>query len=92
MFTVTRLKVTGALLRTLSSTNPVESMIEIIRNRSRNVKHWRDGDLRLRRAATGLLAAQQFRRVSGHGQLPALAVRALVPVDTPTGTMDKVSA
>jgi hypothetical protein len=68
-------------------------MIEIIRNRSRNVKHWRDGDLRLRWAATGLLAAQQqFRRVRGHGQLPALAVRALVPVDTPTETMDKVSA
>jgi len=95
MFTVTRLKVTGTLLRTLSSTNPVESMIEIVRNRSRNVKHWRDGDMRLRWAAAGMLAAQQqFRRVRGHGQLPALrtAIRAHVPVDTPTETMDKVSA
>ena len=95
MFTVTRLKVTGSLLRTVSSTNPVESMIEIVRNRSRNVKHWRDGDMRLRWAASGMLAAQhQFRRVRGYGQLPALqaAIRAHVPVDTPAETMDKVSA
>jgi transposase-like protein len=95
MFTVTRLKVTGSLLRTVSSTNPVESMIEIVRNRSRNVKHWRDGDMRLRWAAGGMLAAQhQFRRVRGYGQLPALqaAIRAHVPVDTPAETMDKVSA
>ena len=95
MFTVTRLKVTGSLLRTVSSTNPVESIIEIVRNRSRNVKHWRDGDMRLRWAAGGMLAAQhQFRRVRGYGQLPALqaAIRAHVPVDTPAETMDKVSA
>ncbi len=30
--TVNRLGVTGALLRTLESTNPVESMIEIVRD------------------------------------------------------------
>ena len=95
MFTVTRLKVTGALLRTVSSTNPVESMIEIVRNRSRNVKHWRDGDMRLRWAAAGMLAAQQqFRRVRGHSQLPGLkaAISTLVLGDTPAETMDKVSA
>jgi transposase-like protein len=95
MFTVTRLNVTGALLRTVSSTNPVESMIEILRNRSRNVKHWRDGDMRLRWAAGGMLAAQeQFRRVRGYGQLPALqaAIRLHVLGDTPAETMDKVSA
>jgi hypothetical protein len=41
-----------------------------------------------------LAAQQQFRRVRGHGQLPALrtAIRAHIPVDTPTETMDKVSA
>ena len=74
MFTVTRLGVTGTLLRTLSSTNPVESMIEIVRNRARNVKRWRDGDMRLRWAAAGMLAAEgQFRRVKGFKQLPLLA-------------------
>ena len=94
MFTVTRLKVTGALLRTVSSTNPVESMIEIVRNRSRNVKNWRDGDMRLRWAAAGMLAAQeQFRRVRGYAQLPALrAEMRKILGDTPAETIDKVSA
>ncbi len=74
MFTVTRLGVTGTLLRTLISTNPVESMIDIVRDHARNVKRWRDGDMRLRWAAAGMdAAAGQFRRVKGYRQLPQLA-------------------
>ena len=38
MFTVRRLGVDGALFRTLWSTNPIESMISIARDTSRNVK------------------------------------------------------
>ena len=38
--TVNRLGVTGSLLRTVESTNPVESMIEIVRDHSRRVKRW----------------------------------------------------
>jgi putative transposase len=36
--TLTRLGVTGSLKRTLESTNPCESMIEIVRRTQRNVK------------------------------------------------------
>jgi len=85
--TVTRLGVTGSLLRTVMSTNPVESMIEIVRAHARNVKRWQDGDMRLRWAAAGMLAASsQFRRVKGHRQLPALAaaLRHAVGVDDPS--------
>jgi putative transposase len=72
--TVTRLGVTGTLLKTVMSTNPVESMIEIVRAHAHNVKRWQDGDMRLRWAAAGMLAAAtQFRRVKGYRQLPALA-------------------
>ena len=46
--TVTRLGVTGALLKTVMSTNPVGSMIEIVRAHAHNVKRWHDGDMRLR--------------------------------------------
>src|SRR5690606_12945383 len=53
MFTVRRLGVDGSLLRTLSSTNPIESMISIAGDTSRNVKRWRDGDMRRRWAAAG---------------------------------------
>lgn len=72
--TVTRLGVTGTLLKTVMSTNPVESMIDIVRAHAHNVKRWQDGDMRLRWAAAGMVAASnQFRRVKGYRQLPQLA-------------------
>jgi hypothetical protein len=72
--TVNRLGVTGTLLRTLASTNPVESMIEIVRDHAHRVKRWSSGDMALRWTAAGMVAAQdQFRRVKGYRQLPALA-------------------
>jgi transposase-like protein len=71
--TVTRLGVTGALWSTLRSTNAIESMIEICRDHSSNVKRWRDGQMALRWCAAGMTeAASQFRRVKGYRQLPAL--------------------
>ena len=74
--TVTKLKIDGSLLRTVFSTNPVESMIEIIREHAANVKRWRDGEMALRWAAAGMACAQgQFRRVKGYRQLPELARR-----------------
>lgn len=72
--TVTRLGITGALLKTVFSTNPVESMIEIVREHASNVKRWRDGEMTLRWAAAGMESARsQFRRVKGYRQLPQLA-------------------
>jgi putative transposase len=73
--TVTRLKVTGKLRRTLESTNPCESMIECVRRSSRNVKNWQNGEMCLRWTAAGMLEAeQQFRRVIGHTELAKLAI------------------
>ncbi len=72
--TVTRLGIDGALLKTVFSTNPVESMIEIIREHASNVKRWRDGEMTLRWAAAGMESARsQFRRIKGYRQLPQLA-------------------
>jgi putative transposase len=71
--TVTRLGVPPTLARTLRSTNAVESMIEICRDHSTNVKRWRDGQMALRWCAAGMLeATKQFRRVNGFLHLPAL--------------------
>jgi len=71
--TVNRLGVTGSLLKTVESTNPIESMIEIVRHHARRVKRWQHGEMALRWTAAGMLAAQdQFRRVKGYQQLPAL--------------------
>ena len=71
--TILRLGVPPTLARTLRSTNPVESMIEICREHSKNVKRWRDGTMALRWCAAGMLEADhQFRRVNGHLHLPRL--------------------
>ena len=73
--TLMRLGITGRLAKSLSSTNPIESMIEIVRNTQRNVKRWQDGDMRKRWTAAGMLQAeQQFRRVIGYTDLSKLVI------------------
>src|SRR4051812_2011304 len=73
--TLMRLGITGKLAKTLCSTNPCESMIEIIRRTQRNVKRWRDGDMRKRWTAAGMLVAeQQFRKIIGYRDLATLVI------------------
>ena len=73
--TLMRLEITGQLSKTLCSTNPCESMIEIVRYTQRNVKRWRDGDMRKRWTAAGMLVAeQQFRRIIGYRHLAKLVI------------------
>ncbi len=73
--TLTRLGISGRLKKTLASTNPIESMIEIIRRTSRNVKRWQSGDMCLRWTAAGMLEAEtQFRKVVGYSDLAKLAL------------------
>jgi putative transposase len=73
--TLTRLGVTGNLKRTLESTNPCESMLEIVRRTQRNVKRWSSGEMALRWTAAGMLEAEkQFRRIIGYRDLATLVV------------------
>ena len=73
--TLTRLRITGQLAKTLCSTNPCESMIEIVRRTQRNVKRWREGDMRKRWTAAGMLEAErQFRRIIGYRHLADLVI------------------
>ena len=73
--TLMRLGIDGQLAKTLCSTNPCESMIEIVRHTQRNVKRWRDGDMRKRWTAAGMLVAeQQFRRIIGYRNLAKLVI------------------
>src|SRR6266702_3516803 len=60
--TILRLEVPPTLARTLDSTNPVESMIEICREHSKNVKRWRGGTM-----ATG--TATEVQRNAGQPRL-----------------------
>jgi putative transposase len=73
MFTVVRLGVDGCLARTLTTSNPIESMISIARATNRNVTRWRDGQMVLRWTAAGMLNAERsFRRIKGYKQMPQL--------------------
>ena len=73
--TLMRLGITGNLAKTLCSTNPCESMLEIVRYTRRNVKRWQDGDMRKRWTAAGMLVAeQQFRRIIGYRDLAQLVI------------------
>jgi len=94
--TLTRLQIRGPLKKTLSSTNPIESMIEIIRRTSRNVKRWQSGDMCLRWTAAGMLEAEtQFRKVIGYTDLAKLALaveRDLAAQRTATHTTTKEDA
>jgi putative transposase len=73
--TLTRLGVHGNLKRTLESTNPCESMIEIVRRTQRNVKRWSSGEMALRWTAAGMLEAErQFRKIIGYRDLATLVI------------------
>jgi len=73
--TLMTLGITGKLAKTLASTNPIESMIGVVRHTQRNVKRWQDGDMRKRWTAAGMLQAeQQFRRVIGYTDLSKLVI------------------
>src|SRR5918994_3398349 len=73
--TLMRLGITGQLAKTLCSTKPCESMLEIVRYTQRNVKCWQDGDMRKRWTAAGMLVAeQQFRRIIGYRDLAKLVI------------------
>ncbi len=71
--TVIRLGLSPELLFHLGSTNIIESSLSTARKVSRNVKRWRDGDMRRRWCAAGLIEAEKkFRRIKGYKHMPSL--------------------
>src|SRR6476620_11579371 len=82
MFTVARLGIDGRLARTLTTSNPIESMISIARTTDRNVTRWRDGQMVLRWTAAGMLNAERSSAVSrATSRCPSSSTRS---TDTPT--------
>lgn len=73
--TVQRLQLPDELRRRLRSTNVIESANSGVRDRSRNVKRWRDG-LQVERwtAASLLETEKKFRRINGYKHMNVLIV------------------
>src|SRR5712691_3036225 len=70
--TVLKLGRPPTLRRFFATTNCIESLIGPLRHVTRNIKRWRDGDMRRRWIGLGLLrAADAFRRIKHHGDLGA---------------------
>jgi putative transposase len=73
VLTLQRLGVTGALYRTLRSTNAIENLNGLVGHFARHVRRWRDGRMLVRWIATALQEVRRsFRRVRGHRELAAL--------------------
>ena len=71
--TVQGLGITGALYRTLRTTNPIENLNGSIAHYTRNVKRWRDGQMTLRWVASALSDAKdRFRKLRGHRDMKQL--------------------
>ena len=71
--TVLKLGRPPRLRRFFATTNCIENLIGTLRHVTRNIKRWRDGDMRRRWIGLGLLrAAERFRRIKRHGELGAL--------------------
>jgi len=71
--TVLKLGLPPTLRRFFATTNCIENLIGTLRHVTRNIKRWRDGDMRRRWIGLGLLrAAERFRRIKHHGELGAL--------------------
>jgi transposase-like protein len=71
--TAQSLGVTGALYRTLRTTNPIENLNGSIASYARNVKRWRGGQMTLRWVASALADAKdRFRKLRGHRDMKAL--------------------
>ena len=87
MFTVARLGASPTLRRSLTTTNPIESMISIARTTTAHVKNWRDGAMRKRWAAVGMLEAERsFRRLKGHRDLASFTKKVRAQINRQTVT------
>ena len=70
---VVRLGLTGALQRTVRSTNAIENLNSSVQRYTRNVTRWRGGEMIQRWASAAFLDAEhRFRRLRGYRDMSRL--------------------
>lgn len=71
--TLQGLGITGALYRTMRTTNPIENLNGSVAHYSRNVRRWKDASMIMRWVASALSdASTRFRKLRGFGEMKAL--------------------
>lgn len=74
LLTVTRLRAPEILCKSITTTNTIESVFSMVRRVTRRVSRWKNGDMRLRWCASGLLDAEsRLNNIRGKKHLPSLA-------------------
>lgn len=82
--TAQKLGLTGALYRTLRTTNPIENLNGLVAQYTRNVKRWKDGSMTLRWIASALVdASGRMRKLRGFASMKDLlkALQRRAPAD-----------
>lgn len=70
MFTISRMGLSPSLMRCLGTTNLIDSSHSGMRQKTRRVTRWRDGQMVLRWTAASLLATEKnYRKIQGHKDL-----------------------
>jgi len=96
MFTVRRLGIGATLAKTLTNTNCIESMISVARRTTGRVTRWKDGTMKKRWVAAGMLEAERsFRRVKGYRDMTKLVDalrREVTSTDDTTQEYDQAAA
>lgn len=73
---IIRLGLPTELRRSLATTNAIENMMGTIRHVTRNVKRWKNSNMRLRWTAAGIQEAKKgFHRLRAYKQLPLLKAK-----------------
>jgi transposase-like protein len=71
--TLQAMGITGALYRTLRTTNPIENLNGSVAHYSRNVRRWKDASMILRWVASALSdASGRFRKLRGFAEMKTL--------------------
>jgi putative transposase len=75
ILTLHRLKMPALLKKTLTSTNPIESMFSTVRGCERNIKRYRSSTMAQRWLASVVLHCEKgFRRIKGYRDIPQVLI------------------
>jgi transposase-like protein len=73
--TLHKLKAHRKIRKSLSTTNPIESLNSGIRNVTRRVKRWRNSNMIIRWVCTGIVESEKnFRKINGYDHIDSLLI------------------
>lgn len=73
--TLHKLKAHRKIRKSLSTTNPIESLNSGIRNITRRVKRWKNSNMVIRWVCTGIVESERnFKKINGYNHIDSLLI------------------